>query len=236
MTKNYKAAAISRQVRAMKQKHKKSIQSKSQLAIALSKLAVFEKFGKSQLMKEQYVTDSEAAAEAVWFAYMRGDIQGKVVADFGCGTGLLGIAALLLGARKVYFVDNDKEALAIAEKNIAAAVSEEAAAAVKILNSDVSQFGEKADTVIQNPPFGTKARHADRQFLISAFAVADVVYSFHKIETSDFVKRISASSGFTVTNILTLQLQLKPTYKFHKSRMRRIDVGLFRIEKSLSVA
>lgn len=205
--------------------------SKSQLAIALSKLAVFENFGKQQLMKEQYATDSEAAAEAVWFAYMNGDIEEKAVADLGCGTGLLGIAALLLGAGKVYFVDSDKDAIGLCSKNIAGAASKDAAARTMVMADDVADFHNRVDTVIQNPPFGTKAKHADRQFLLQAFKAADVIYSFHKIETADFVRKIAADNGFSVTNIMPLQLQLKNTYGFHRSRMRRVDVGLFRIVK-----
>ena len=199
---------------------------KSRLAILLSKLAVFEN---PKLMLEQYATDSEAAAQALWFAYMNGDIEGKDVADFGCGPGIFGVAALLLGSEKVYFVDNDKEAIEICRKNIAAAVGEEDNAV--ILADDIAKFKERVDTVVQNPPFGTKAKHADRQFLLQAFKVGQAVYSIHKIETADFVKKIAADNGFTVTNILPLQLQLKNTYEFHRSKMRRVDVGMFRIVK-----
>lgn len=39
------------------------------------------------------------------------DVSGKTVIDYGCGSGILGIAALLLGAEKVYAVDNDPQAL-----------------------------------------------------------------------------------------------------------------------------
>lgn len=202
--------------------------SKSQLAIILSKLAVFEN---PKLMKEQYATDSEAAAEATWFAYMNGDIEEKAVADLGCGTGLLGIGALLLGAGKVYFVDSDKDAVGLCSRNIAGAASKGAAARTMIVAADIAEFKERVDTVIQNPPFGTKTKHADRQFLLQAFKLAGVVYSFHKIETADFVRKIAADNGFNVTNILPLQLQLKNTYWFHRSRMRRVDVGLFRIVK-----
>ncbi len=202
--------------------------SKSQLAIILSKLVVFEK-SQLKLMKEQYATDSEAAAEAVWFAYMNGDVEGKAVADFGCGTGLLGIAALLLGAEKVYFIDSDKDAIVFCCKNIAAAAGKDAAAKTMIMAADIAEFKERVDTVVQNPPFGTKAKHADREFLIKAFKAADVIYSFHKIETADFVKKLAADNGFSVTNIMQLQLQLKNTYEFHRSKMRRVNVGLFRI-------
>ena len=203
---------------------------KSQLAIILSKFAVFEK-SQLKLMKEQYATDSEAAAEAVWFAYMNGDIQGKTVADFGCGTGLLGIAALLLGASKVYFVDNDNDAIQICRKNLAATVGEENDKPI-IVSADIAEFKERVDTVVQNPPFGTKTKHADRAFLLQAFKTATIVYSMHKIETADFVKKIAAANGFSVTNIMPLRLQLKATYEFHRSRMRMVDVGLFRIVKA----
>ncbi len=196
---------------------------KSGLGIILSKLSVFEN---PHLMKEQYATDSEAAAGALWFAYMQGDIEGMKVADLGCGTGLLGIAAILLGAERVYFIDSDAAALEIAKKNIVAAADLEKA---EVIRSDIKKFEAKVDTVIQNPPFGTKEKHADREFLLQAFKIANVVYSFHKIVTSDFVTKVAADNGFVVTNIIPMQLQLKKTQTFHKSKIRRVDVGLFRI-------
>lgn len=39
------------------------------------------------------------------------DLAGQNLVDFGCGSGILGIAALLLGARTVLGVDNDPQAL-----------------------------------------------------------------------------------------------------------------------------
>ena len=39
------------------------------------------------------------------------DLTGKTVIDYGCGSGILGIAALLLGAARVIAVDNDPQAL-----------------------------------------------------------------------------------------------------------------------------
>ncbi|WP_101758933.1 50S ribosomal protein L11 methyltransferase [Oceanicoccus sp. KOV_DT_Chl] len=39
------------------------------------------------------------------------DVKGKTVLDYGCGSGILGIAALLLGATQVIAVDNDPQAL-----------------------------------------------------------------------------------------------------------------------------
>ncbi len=39
------------------------------------------------------------------------DLNNKVVVDYGCGSGILGIAALLLGAKTVIAIDNDPQAL-----------------------------------------------------------------------------------------------------------------------------
>jgi len=45
------------------------------------------------------------------------DLDGKTVIDFGCGSGILGIAALLLGASKVIAIDNDPQALLATRDN-----------------------------------------------------------------------------------------------------------------------
>lgn len=47
-------------------------------------------------------------------------LQGKTVIDYGCGSGILAIAAAKLGARQVWAVDIDPQALIATEKNAAA--------------------------------------------------------------------------------------------------------------------
>ena len=47
------------------------------------------------------------------------DLQGKVVIDYGCGSGILGIAAGLLGAATVYGIDNDVQAITATNENAA---------------------------------------------------------------------------------------------------------------------
>lgn len=42
------------------------------------------------------------------------------VVDLGCGSGILGIAALKLGAKHVYFIDNDPQAITASEQNLKA--------------------------------------------------------------------------------------------------------------------
>ncbi len=200
--------------------------SKARLAIELSKLKVFDK---PDLKLEQYPTDSEVAAAALWNASMNGDIEDKVVADLGCGTGVLGIGCLLLGANKVFFVEKDHEALKILEKNLK---SFRCLGEAEIVEGDVEYFAGKADVVVQNPPFGTKQEHADKAFLERAFATANTIYSFHKTSTQNFVEAISADHGFEVTHKWKFSFPLKQTQEFHKSRIKRIEVTCFRIHKS----
>jgi len=47
------------------------------------------------------------------------DLKGKTVVDYGCGSGILGIAALLLGAQRVIAIDNDPQALIASRDNLA---------------------------------------------------------------------------------------------------------------------
>ncbi|RZU36838.1 [LSU ribosomal protein L11P]-lysine N-methyltransferase [Fluviicoccus keumensis] len=45
------------------------------------------------------------------------DLQGKTVIDYGCGSGILAVAALLLGARQAWCVDIDPQALQATRDN-----------------------------------------------------------------------------------------------------------------------
>lgn len=208
------------------------INSKKQLAMALSRLKTFEK----PIMKaEQYSTDSEIAAEVLWWAFQNKDIKGKTIADLGCGTGILGLGALLLEAKKIYFVDNDNEALAIAENNLNLIIEYHEPLhdfKTDVIYDDVKNFDKKADVVIQNPPFGTKIKHSDKVFLEKAFKTADVVYSFHKATSKSFIEAISKDNGFKITHYFEFNWPLKQTMKFHTKRIEKIRVGCWRFNKA----
>src|SRR4030067_84180 len=90
------------------------IRSKRDLEVILSKLRGFEK---PSLTLEQYPTPSNIAAEWVWNMALKGEVAGKNIADAGCGPGIIGIALLLLGARKVIFIDKDQEIMPICRQN-----------------------------------------------------------------------------------------------------------------------
>ena len=196
---------------------------KKQLAIKLSKLKAFEN---PSAKLEQYQTDSEIAASILWFAYQQGDIEGKVIADFGCGTGILGHGAILLGAKRVYFVDTDDKALAIAQEQVK---SDKA----YFVNEDILNFKFEIDTVIQNPPFGTKVEHSDKTFLEKAMMLSGNIYSMHKITTQKFVFSISESNGFRVVHLMEFKLPLKKTMKFHKKPVKYIDIGCWHLKRNL---
>ena len=208
----------------------KEISSKGALAVALSKLQAFTQ---PKVSVEQYPTDSEVAAEVLWQAKMKGDI-GKVGVDLGCGTGILGIGLVLLGKVRVYMVDSDEDALDVAKKNMKKVQSEyKVPGEMVFAHQTIVDFKEKADLVVENPPFGVKNRHADKEFLKKAFELGKVVYSFHKTESKNFIDKFSAENGFRITDVWDFQFPLKATMHFHSRRIKRIAVSCFRLEKAI---
>lgn len=200
---------------------------KKELAVILSKLKVF---GDPKSKLEQYPTDSEIAADALWMAYLKGDIKGKTIADFGCGHGVIGIGALLLGAKKVHFIDLDKDALKIAKQNLKDIKNGKKFHTV-FSNKNVKAVKIKADVVIQNPPFGVKTTHSDKLFLLKAMETAPVVYSFHKSSTRKFVEKVVEDHDFKAKMIAKYRFPLRRTMWFHFKRVHYVDVGLWRIVK-----
>ena len=193
------------------------------LAVKLSKL---EKFENVKANLEQYATDSETAASLLWIAFMNGDIEGKVVADFGCGNGILGIGALMLGAKKVYFVDVDKEAINLAKKN-------NSFDGASFENLDISKFNKKVESVVMNPPFGVQEEHAVRVFLEKATAISNNIYSIHKIESKNFIRSFMKDAGFEIERVEEIKLILGKTMKFHKKEKYVVEVGIWVLKRKL---
>ncbi len=199
--------------------------SKKQLAVTLSKLQVFEK---PSFRLEQYPTDSEIAAEIIWVAYQNKDIESKTIADLGCGTGILGIGSMFFTPKKVYFVDLDEKQLKKLETNLKLFELE---AEYELIWKDVKDFNTKVDVVIENPPFGVKNEHADKVFLEKAFSISNIIYSFHKIESKNFIEKISKENNFKITHFFKFDFPLKQTMSFHTKRIQRIEVGCWRLER-----
>jgi putative methylase len=203
--------------------------SKKEICIILSKLALFEN---PIMHSEQYATDSETAGDALWKAHMLGDIEGKTILDLGAGTGILGLGACLLGAKKAILVDKDASALKIAKENKSLLEDESGEVYnVEFVNSDVSDVSVLCDVVFMNPPFGTKDEHADTNFLLRAFRLAPIIYSFHKASTKHYIDKLAKQNGFAVTHFIEYGLLLKKTMAHHKKRIERVHVGLWRMKK-----
>ncbi len=207
--------------------------SKGELARHLGKLKSFEfeKFErnaeKERIVYEQYSTDSEIAATIIWNALQLGDIENKVIADLGAGTGILGIGALLQGAKKVYFVEKNIKAIEILMKNLESEDFLEDKRGI-IVNEDVENFKERVDIVLTNPPFGTKRKHSDRVFVEKACEIAKIAYSFHKSETLEFIYKVIERKGKGAERRWDFDFPLKATMSFHKSRIRKIAVSCIR--------
>jgi len=217
---------------------------KGGLAIILSKLKSFERHGDSNLKQkvrdEQYSTDAEIASEILWEACLRGDIAGKVIADLGCGTGILGIGACLLGAKEVCFVDNDPLALSVARENLKSVgnicmkgskICLNTEPSVYFFEEDVRKFRKMADIALLNPPFGTKVRHADVEFLKVACKIAPVIYSLHKSVTSGYIIGFYQKEGFRISAIKEFSFPIRASSKYHRQRIYRFKVCCIRAER-----
>lgn len=194
------------------------------------KLSEFEGFSVLKVSLEQYTTPSELAAELLWNALMQGDIENKDVADFGAGTGILGLGTMILGAKSVYLIEKDLSAIETIQKNIDRLKSE-ITGKIEVINKDITGFSKKINTIIMNPPFGTKQKHADKAFLEQAFKCAPVIYTIHKTSTENFINKITDDNNYQITHQWKYTLQLKASYKFHKKPAKNVQITIFRLEK-----
>ncbi len=208
---------------------------KKQLEITLSKLKTPERPKESL---EQYTIPSGLAAEILNIAMLNGDIIGKTVFDFGCGTGRLTIGAVLLGAKKAVGVDVDNNMIELAKEN-----AKNVGVNVKFICEDIESFSGKCDTVVQNPPFGMRGhKHMDRIFLRKALECGDKIYSLHRggyqnedddkiSKTRKFLTRFIKKNGGRVLQVKEFKFDIPYMFKFHKKPKVSYNVDLFIIEK-----
>ncbi|CAO2841911.1 unnamed protein product [Amaranthus hypochondriacus] len=193
-------------------------------------LGNLDQFTAPKIELEQYPTGPHIASRMLFTAENSfGDVSGKVVADFGCGCGTLGIAAALLGADHVVGFDVDADSLEIAYLN-----AEELELDVNFVQCDIRnfEFREKIiDTIVMNPPFGTRKKGADMDFLSVALKVASqAVYSLHKTTTRDHIRR-AATRDYNAKSaevLCELRYDVPQLYKFHKKKEVDIAVDLWR--------
>lgn len=205
-----------------------------ELESALGGVRVFER---PKVALEQYPTGAHLAAcmlhtmEASF-----GELEGAVVADLGCGTGVLSVGAALCGAAAVVGVDVDGDALEIAQHNID---EYECAGEVSLLQAPIGAGAPlplrsgSVDVVVMNPPFGTKTKGADAAFLAAARALRPrAVWSLHKSSTRAFLDKYARKTlGFTEAEVVAeMRYDLPKSYRFHKKASVDIEVDLWRFE------
>ena len=207
------------------------------LEIALEKIEGFET---PNINYEQYKTPAIIAAPLLHMAYMNGEIEGKTVYDLGCGTGILSIGAVLLGAKEVIGFDIDENAISAAEKNMQKMTDEmeeaEISSNLRFIVSDVSEIPKmmashllkKADTIIMNPPFGAQEKGNDRPFLTAAIEAGEIIYSVHNKGSRPFIEKYIKPA--VVTNCFITNFPIRKTYDFHKKESHSIAVEIYRIE------
>jgi putative methylase len=212
----------------------KKLVSRKKLEIFLQKLKTFID-PKPEL--EQYsITSRGASIILSIISNTYDDIQGKVIGDFGCGTGILSIGAALLGAKAVIGVDIDQKQLDIAAQN---AEELDFIDAIKWLRMDINDFSILVDIIIQNPPFGIqqKDRGMDTVFLKKAIESAPIIYSIHKSneKNQQFLRDFIKQQNAFVDAIIPIQISIPQQFHFHKKKQYPIYVDLYRIISSKKI-
>ncbi|XP_047497296.1 rRNA N6-adenosine-methyltransferase METTL5-like [Penaeus chinensis] len=191
-------------------------------------------FENPKVKLEQYETPAHIAARMVHTMESSfGDLQGKVVADLGCGCGMLAVGTVMMGASVTFGFDIDSDALQICQENLEeleVPSIELIQTDVKLLGGDQSKFHKFFDTVVLNPPFGTKHNHgSDMEFLKVALDISKTaVYSLHKTATRSHITKKAADWGVKMQVLAQLRYDLPSTYKFHKKKSIDIEVDFIR--------
>ena len=194
---------------------------KRDLAIKLQKISSHPK---PKVALEQYTIPADLAAEILFTAcYVYGDIEGKQVVDLGTGTGRLAIGASLLKA--AYVVGIDIDPLSLAE---AARTCRSLGGHVDWALINVAATRGRVDTVVMNPPFGTKQPHADLDFLNVGLGIGSVVYSIHKSSTRTFLKKWLKEKGYETSEIVTTKMEIPHQFEFHRKRKEFVNVSVMR--------
>jgi rRNA N6-adenosine-methyltransferase METTL5 len=210
-----------------------------ELESALSEVAAFKE---PVVELEQYPTSPHLAARLLHVAASNGDICDSTVLDLGCGGGILGIGAALLGAPHVIGIDVDDAALCIAMENMAEMEVEDT---MDLIRADVIRVAGRSgsgllgvvDTVVMNPPFGTKRKGIDVCFLqVAVERSRGAVYSMHKSSTREFIEKKALAWGTRPELMAQLRFDVPAMYGFHRHSSLDVEVDLWRLDCTDRVA
>ena len=195
--------------------------SKRHLEIQLAKLKILEV---PSLGLEQYPVSPEVASELLYMAgFEHRDLDGRII-DLGTGTGRLAIGAAIMGANHVAGVDIDPKALQIAREN-----AQTVSVNIDWIESPVDKLDGSYDTVLMNPPYGTRIAHADLRFLDKAFQLAPITYTIHKSATRKYLTDFVGRRGRRIEETRNMVLDIPNLFEFHRKKSQGVDVDLYRI-------
>ena len=192
---------------------------------------------------EQYLTPPRFAIRFI----EKINVKDKVVLDLGSGPGILGLTALLLGAKKVIFLDIDPSALRLAKKNYRLVKKESeyklinkdyTLGEVEFINKDISLLKkselEPIDVCLLNPPFGTtkKNKKLDVVFLKKAMKISDNILTMHKTASKEFILKILSDKDMKLIYEEYFLFPIPKQQKYHTEDVKSIEVTLFIAKKS----
>ncbi|MFW9916243.1 MAG: METTL5 family protein [Candidatus Thorarchaeota archaeon] len=207
--------------------------SKDQIMDFLSKIPAVEMPNRAL---EQYSTPQQLAWDMLDFAHSKGDIAGKVVWDIGCGTGILGFGAALMGARLVIGVDLDWQSLLVAT-GVLQCFPEPLAIQFIASSAEFPGFKQQAttnSTVVMNPPFGTQRKGIDMVFLRRGFQLGNAVYSLHKANqpTRHLIRQIAGEHGFGVDYRKNKSFPIPKMFNNHQREVFPVSVDFYRFVRA----
>ena len=179
---------------------------------------------------EQYTTPAVIASDLIWNADSLGDIENCNVLDLGCGSGIFTIASALMGADSACGVDVDEDSVRLAMETSQKLKLDN----VDYIVSDICDFDDAfdADTIIQNPPFGSQRKAKggeDLKFVKKACEInPDVIYSFHMASTEKFLIDFYHDNGLNITHMFRYDFPIPKIYEFHTKEKQNVDVIVIR--------
>mmetsp|Transcript_14224 Transcript_14224/g.57267 ORF Transcript_14224/g.57267 Transcript_14224/m.57267 type:complete len:99 (+) Transcript_14224:870-1166(+) len=89
------------------------------------------------------------------------------------------------------------------------------------------------DTIIMNPPFGTRQKSIDMAFVRTALSLSrESVYSLHKTSTREYIRRKTREWRVESQVVAEMRFDIPKMYKFHSQQSRDIAVDFWRISKT----
>ena len=184
---------------------------------------------------EQYDTPINVATDIVFRAYLEGNIEKKEVVDLGSGPGVLGIAALLLGAESVTFVETDNFAVQELRNNL-----NDLGLFVKSIILEINVLDVPAknqfDTCLMNPPFGLQQKKVkDIDFLSKALQISKIIYSIHDgtKKNLEFLKRFIENNSGILASSTNYRFNLDKKYWFHNQELKEHQVVVLKSQSKV---